>query len=120
MLAPVPRPRDRRAAGATDRDLHRQRILATVDAIPRGQLATYGQVAEEAGLPRRARLVGRVLSTLGRDSGLPWWRVVNAAGRLAPRGDGFAVALQERRLRAEGVGFAGPGRVRLTDHRWRP
>ena len=54
-----------------DTDGTRQRICAVVDSIPRGRVATYGQVAREAGLPQRARLVGRVLSKLPRGSRLP-------------------------------------------------
>jgi methylated-DNA-protein-cysteine methyltransferase-like protein len=96
----------------------RQRILATVDAIPRGKVASYGQVAAEAGLPRRARLVGRVLAELGPRTQLAWYRVVNAAGRIALTG--AAAREQARRLRAEGVRFDARGRIDLDAHRWRP
>ena len=83
-----------------------QRILATVDAIPRGRVATYGEVAREAGLPRRARLVGRVLADLPASSELPWHRVVNARGAISARaGRGFAA--QRRLLEREGVRFSG-------------
>ena len=51
-------------------------------ALQPGEVTTYGDVAETAGYPRQARLVGRILSTTDLD--LPWWRVVNAAGRLVP------------------------------------
>jgi methylated-DNA-protein-cysteine methyltransferase-like protein len=57
----------------------RERILATVDSIPRGCVATYGQVAREAGLTGRARLVGRSLRGLGPRSKIPWWRVLGAS-----------------------------------------
>ena len=103
-----------------DREILRHRILATVDAIPCGRVASYGQVAQEAGLPRRARLVGRVLSTLPARSPLPWHRVVNARGELSPRGDGASVREQRRRLEGEGVRFDGHGRVDLARHGWRP
>lgn len=94
-----------------------ERILATVDAIPRGRVASYGQVAQEAGLPGRARFVGRVLRALGSDRRLPWWRVLRADGSLAELGGG---ARQRGRLEAEGVRFDGRGRVRMNDHRWQP
>jgi methylated-DNA-protein-cysteine methyltransferase-like protein len=67
-------------------------------------VATYGEVAAEAGYPGAARAVGNVMA---RSDGLPWWRVVAANGRLVPGHE----AEQARRLRAEGVLVAG-GRVR--------
>ncbi len=92
-----------------DDDPIRQRICAVVDSISRGSTASYGQVAQEAGLPRRARLVGRVLSELPTGSKLPWHRVVNASGRISLRG--AAAREQRRRLRAEGVRVDASGRA---------
>lgn len=112
------RPRSAQGPAPSPAELVRHRILATVDSIPRGRVATYGQVAAEAGLPRRARLVGRVLAALPAGSRLPWHRVVNAAGGLSERGDGRALLLQRRRLEREGVGFDARGRVDLARHRW--
>ncbi len=79
-----------------------ERILAAVRAIPRGQVAGYGEVARRAGLPGRARLVARVLSGNG-DPGLPWHRVLRSDGRIAfPEGsEGYLE--QAQRLRGEGV-----------------
>jgi methylated-DNA-protein-cysteine methyltransferase-like protein len=87
------------------------RILAAVRAIPAGQVAGYGDVARRAGLPGRARLAARVLST-NEDATLPWHRVVRADGRIAfpPGSKGFRE--QQRRLRAEGVRVT-TGRVRM-------
>jgi methylated-DNA-protein-cysteine methyltransferase-like protein len=107
-------------ARATDGDARRERILATVDAIPEGSVASYGLVAREAGLPLRARLVGRVLGDLPARTALPWWRVVAANGAIAARGDGLAVAEQRRRLAREGVSFRPNGRVDLARHLWVP
>ena len=96
-----------------------QRIHATVDSIPRGRVATYGQVAEQAGLPRRARLVGRVLGELPAGSELPWHRVVNAAGRISARSDdGGSERAQALRLREEGVEVSSGLRVDLKRYRW--
>lgn len=81
-----------------------QRILATVDALPYGTLATYGEVAREAGLPGRARLVGRVLRTQTRP-GLPWHRVLGAGHVI--RVEGRAAREQARLLRAEGWSVEG-------------
>ena len=58
-------------------------ILAAVRRIPRGKVCTYGNVAEVAGLPRRARLVGTVLRQTPSARGLPWYRVINAGGRIS-------------------------------------
>ena len=96
--------------GGLDDDPVRQRIQAVVDSIPRGTTSSYGEVAREAGLPRRARLVGRVLSELPPGSKLPWHRVVNASGRISLRG--AAAREQRRRLRAEGVRVDASGRAR--------
>ncbi|MFV1999046.1 MAG: MGMT family protein [Acidimicrobiia bacterium] len=71
-------------------------VTATVLSITRGDISTYGEVAEEAGFPGAARAVGTVLS---RTSGLPWWRVIAANGRLVPGME----AEHAERLRAEGI-----------------
>lgn len=86
------------------------RILAAVRAIPRGQVAGYGEVALRAGLPGRARLAARVLSQ-NADPKLPWHRVLRSDGRIAfPEGSaGFRE--QSQRLRAEGVTVVN-GRVK--------
>jgi methylated-DNA-protein-cysteine methyltransferase-like protein len=96
-----------------------QRIYATVDAIPRGRVATYGGVARAAGLGRRARAVGRALACLPLGSPLPWHRVVNARGEISPRGDGEAARAQRRRLEREGVRFDARGRIDLARYAWR-
>lgn len=93
-----------------------ERIWQVVAAIPRGRVATYGQVAALAGMPRHARLVGRTLANLPRGSRLPWHRVVNAGLRIATRGDDRAMAEQRQRLEREGVEFVG-ARI-ASDFRW--
>ena len=95
-----------------------QRIWATVDSIPRGRVATYGQIAREAGLPGRARQVGYALRNLPDGSEIPWHRVLNAAGEVAPRGRPEDEELQRGLLRAEGVRFTERGRVPLAEFRW--
>ncbi len=95
-----------------------EKIWHIVSRIPSGRVATYGQIAELAGLPGRARLVGYSLSNLPAGSKLPWHRVVNSRGRLSlPPGSG-SYALQRRRLEAEGVCFEN-GRCSLHRYRWR-
>ena len=89
-------------------------ILRAVRAIPRGSVATYGEVARAAGLPGRARLVGRVLREAPGSSAVPWHRVVAAGGRLAVAAYAPHAALTQRmRLEREGVRFTRGGRVRL-------
>lgn len=110
--------RERPAPGPEDP--RRLRVLATVDCIPRGAVATYGQVAEEADLPRRARFVGRCLGELPAGSRVPWWRVLNASGSISPRGDGSSTARQRELLRSEGINFTPAGRVDLRRYRWKP
>ncbi|MCA8981862.1 MAG: MGMT family protein [Planctomycetes bacterium] len=93
-----------------------QRIRATIDAIPAGRVATYGQVAELAGLPGRARLVGKTLRELEDGTLLPWHRVIGADGRLHT--EGASAAVQAKRLCAEGVEVDGRGRVSLARFRF--
>jgi len=87
-----------------------KRILAAIRAIPKGQVAGYGEVARRAGLPGRARLVARLLSQ-NEDRKLPWHRVLRSDGRIAfPEGsEGWRE--QTARLRSEGVTVEN-GRVR--------
>ncbi len=97
------------------------RIYAVVSLIPRGRVATYGQVARIAGLPGHARLVGYALSALGEGSRIPWHRVVNARGEISLRGDGGPAGMVQRlRLQRERVRFDRLGRIRLDVFRWRP
>ena len=99
-------------------DSARQRVLATIDSIPRGRVSTYGRVADEAGLPRRARFVGRVLGELPRGSELPWHRVLGSAGNWAEiRTEDGTARRQARLLRAEGVEVVD-GRVALDPFVW--
>jgi methylated-DNA-protein-cysteine methyltransferase-like protein len=96
-----------------------QRIWLTVCAIPRGRVATYGDIARRAGLPGAARRVGAALRKLPEGSGVPWHRVVNASGRssLPPgaQGEDRQLAL----LAEEGVLLGSGGRATLERYRWR-
>ncbi|WP_460832994.1 MGMT family protein [Lysobacter humi (ex Lee et al. 2017)] len=78
------------------------RIHAAIRAVPRGQVAGYGEIARRAGLPGRARLVARLLSR-GDVQGLPWHRVLRSDGRIAFPEGSVGHAEQCARLRAEGV-----------------
>lgn len=71
-------------------------VVAVVEAIPRGETSTYGEVAQEAGFPGAARAVGNIMRTV---PGLPWWRVITSSGRLVPDLEDE----HRERLRSEGV-----------------
>ena len=92
-------------------------ILAVVRQVPVGRVTTYGAVAARAGLPRQARLVGKVLAGLPDDSGVPWQRVVAAGGRIAFPPGSAARERQIARLRDEQID-AARGRVDLARHGW--
>jgi methylated-DNA-protein-cysteine methyltransferase-like protein len=96
------------------------RIYAVVGRIPRGRVATYGQVAALAGFPGRARQVGYALHALPPQAHLPWQRVVNAAGRISPRSESGPDYLQRLLLEAEGVKLDPAGRIPLADYQWKP
>ena len=92
-----------------------ERIWRVVVSIPKGYVASYGQIAKVAGLPGCARFVGTTLGKLPRDTRLPWHRVVNASLAIATRDNGRMLE-QKRRLRDEGVSLKGD-RVR-PEHHW--
>lgn len=81
----------------------RPRVLAALRTVEVGEVVTYGELAMEAGAPKQARLVGRILAE-GHD-GVPWWRVVNATGRLVPGHE----TEQRQRLESEGVDVGDRG-----------
>jgi methylated-DNA-protein-cysteine methyltransferase-like protein len=89
-----------KAARAAPDEKYR-RIYSVVAAIPRGCVASYGQVAASAGFPRGARLVGRALAQCRGE--LPWHRVLGATGRISLPAGSEAFTEQVRRLAAEGV-----------------
>jgi Predicted methylated DNA-protein cysteine methyltransferase len=97
--------------------LHR-RIHDVVSRIPRGRVATYGQVARLAGLAGQARLVGYALHALPAGTRVPWQRVVNAQGAIStpPPHD----TVQRRLLEREGIRFDVRGRLALASFQWRP
>ncbi len=98
-----------------------EKIYAVIARIPRGRVATYGQVATLAGLPGHARQVGTALGVLPDGSKVPWQRVINARGEVSPRGGlGIAEGFQRHLLEEEGVGFDERGRIDLDRFGWDP
>ncbi len=93
------------------------RVYAVVRQIPPGRVATYGQIAAIVG-NCTARMVGYALASLPNESDVPWQRVINAQGKISPRGDNLGAAVQQELLEEEGVVFSPERKVRLTTYRW--
>jgi methylated-DNA-protein-cysteine methyltransferase related protein len=94
-------------------------VLELIALIPEGRVMTYGQVARIAGKARNPRQVGTILNGLQHESELPWWRVINASGRISTYKVGTG-DLQKRLLEAEGILLDPTGRVNLRRYRWEP
>jgi methylated-DNA-protein-cysteine methyltransferase-like protein len=119
----MPRPRANDGGDAAHIAKLYRGIYAVIRKIPRGHVATYGQVAELAGLPRAARVVGTALSASTPAMGLPWQRVIGKKSR--GRGkisihDPIGAAMQRSMLEAEGVSFLGvdSGTIDLDRFGW--
>lgn len=97
-----------------------RRIYAAVKKIPKGKVATYGQIAALAGMPRAARQVGYALHALPHGSRVPWHRVVNHEGRISLRSSGGHDQWQRVLLEEEGVEFDTGDRIALSRFQWRP
>lgn len=97
-----------------------RRIRRVVERIPRGRVATYGQVAMLAGYPRAARLAGQAMASLEAGSDVPWHRVVNARGAISSRGEPVVESLQRIMLEEEGVEIGRGGRIDLDKYLWDP
>ena len=95
-----------------------RRIYRVVSRIPSGRVASYGVVARLVGRPGAARTVGWALSALPVDSDVPWWRVINAAGRISLADHRHGAVLQRALLLREGVRFAAGGVVDLDLFGW--
>ncbi|WP_151956206.1 MGMT family protein [Acinetobacter guillouiae] len=97
-----------------------QMILNVIIQIPQGNVASYGQVAKYAGLPKHARLVGRVLGQLPEDHDIPWYRVVNSQGRISLKKlDEKGMCIQTAKLLAEDV-VVIDGKINLKKYQWAP
>ncbi|MBA6354095.1 MGMT family protein [Colwellia sp. BRX9-1] len=99
------------------------RIWQTVQLIPYGKVACYGQVADLAGLPGKARLVGKALGKIPDDGwkgkSVPWHRVINSQGKISFAVESELFAKQSALLQEEQVVVIG-NRVKLTDFQWQP
>ena len=98
---------------AETQEAAKHRVFQVVSQIPRGKVASYGQIARLAEMPSHARLVGRILSQLPANTRLPWHRVVNSQGKITNPGR----SRQEQRLADEGVTLIN-GKVSLKHYGW--
>jgi methylated-DNA-protein-cysteine methyltransferase-like protein len=102
-----------------DRETRMRRIWETIQDIPEGRVANYGQVAEIAGIPRGARQVAYALRHVPRDMQLPWHRVITASGKSAFAAGSKHFKMQCERLIDEGV-TVNNGKVNMQEFRWEP
>lgn len=98
-----------------------KRIYATVKKIPRGKVASYGQVARVAGLERHARMVGYALHALSEENihDVPWQRVINAQGYISIRSNPLAAKIQRKLLEQEGIEFNDKDKVDFKKFGWK-
>ncbi|PCJ24473.1 MAG: cysteine methyltransferase [SAR86 cluster bacterium] len=96
---------------------NKEKIWQTVHQIPRGKVASYGQIAKLADLPGYARYVGYVMKNLPKGTKLPWYRVVNSQGKLSFPRDSRQYQTQKSKLEAEGVIFVN-GRFSMKKFGW--
>ena len=93
------------------------RVIEVVRQIPHGRVATYGQIAQIVG-GCTPRMVGFCLAALDQGSDVPWQRVINAQGKISPRGAGLGALLQRELLEEEGVEFSDADRVSFRRFGW--
>ncbi len=102
----------------TENEVSKEDKIYTVMAnIPLGCVASYGQVAAMAGLPNNARLVGRLLKLMPKDSSIPWHRVINSQGKISFAPGSLQYINQFQLLQSEGVVFKN-GKVNMRIYRW--
>jgi len=95
------------------------RVREIISSIPRGSVATYGQIAAMAGNVRAARQVARILHSSSSKYNLPWHRVINSRGRISLK-QGLGYEDQKARLMSEGIQFDGDDHIDLSRYLWVP
>ena len=96
-----------------------EKIWATIRLVPLGRVATYGQIATEAGFVKRPRLTAQALANVPPGMELPWHRIINAQGKSSMPEGSRGNREQLRRLKGEGVKIVN-GRISLDEYRWQP
>lgn len=94
-------------------------VYYLVKAIPKGKVASYGQIALLLGAPRAARAVGWVLHYCDTDD-VPWYRVINSHGRISTTCQEHTKLLQKALLEAEGVMVNDEFMIDMRKHQWQP
>lgn len=97
-----------------------QKVIKATRAIPKGNVASYGQIALIAGVPRAAIQVGWVLHQHGDKPGVPWWRVINNAGRISTKCVEHNANLQRTLLQKENITVTKGLKIDIEKYRWRP
>ena len=98
---------------------HYERIWKTVELVPPGKVASYGQIADLAGLPGRARLVGKALGMVPPPRQVPWFRIVRSNGQIAFPPGSDSAEQQKGLLQEEGVVVLN-NRIKLSNFQWQP
>ena len=96
-----------------------QRVKDVIKKVPKGKVATYGQIAALAGNPRAARQVVRILHSSSEKDKLPWHRIVNRQGRIALK-PGYGYEIQRELLRQEGIRFDKDDTIDFDRYLWSP
>ena len=94
-------------------------ILVVVRQIPKGKVATYGQIARIAGYPKNSRQVGTLLNSLPAGSDVPWFRVVNSQGKISSRNNESSECFQVELLQKEKIKFDDRNRIDLKHFGWK-
>lgn len=93
-------------------------IYMVIHQIPKGKVSTYGDIAKMAGYPGYARQVGKALSNLPKDTTLPWFRVINSAGKISQTGESYI--RQKQQLQQDGIEVSDSGRIKMSIYKWQP
>lgn len=98
----------------------KQKVIEAVKMVPYGKVASYGQIALMVGIPRAAIQVGGTLNKLEGEVKLPWWRIVNNAGRISIKGPRHTPQMQRELLKKEGVVVNDKFEFDIEKYRYRP
>jgi methylated-DNA-protein-cysteine methyltransferase-like protein len=96
------------------------KVINAVRTVPKGKVASYGQIALMVGVPRAAIQVGWVLHGSGSDGITPWWRIINNAGRISTKCEEHTAWMQKELLEAEGVVVTDKLNIEIEKYRYRP